>query len=179
MQKITQEEYDAFKLRVINAVMKDYKAAKCPHYEIIPSVYLKAFNYNHKIAPIPPELFENETYKRIAAKTICDMVQESESPVMCFATEGYMAKVGIDEADLDNLPRPSQLPEDQRNEVIFLHFESAELGDYSLTFIKDIIEHSSEDFTIRLIPDKMSKKLNEEGGEVRGLFSNFYLNKSV
>ena len=107
------------------------------------------------------------------------MVQESESPVMCFATEGYMAKVGIHEADLDNLPRPSQLPEDQRNEVIFLHFESAELGDYSLTFIKDIIEHSSEDFTIRLIPDKMSKKLNEEGGEVRGLFSNFYLNKSV
>tara|TARA_R100001244_G_scaffold68988_1_gene56479 strand:- start:1456 stop:1995 length:540 start_codon:yes stop_codon:yes gene_type:complete len=174
MQKATQEEYDAFKLRVINAVMKNYKTAECRHYEMTPLVYLKAFNYNHKIAPIPPELFENQVCKELAAKTICDMVKVSESPMMCFVTEGYMAKVHQDKVNLKNLPRPSQLPEDERNEVVFFCFEAKDLEEYSLAFIKEV-ESIDEDpgFKIKLIPDSINKQI-DNGRKMGGTFSNFY-----
>jgi len=179
MQKVTQEEYDAFKLRVINAVMKSYQQAECSHYEMMPSVYLKAFNYNHKIAPIPPELFENQVCKEVAAKTICDMIEVSESPIMCFVTEGHMATVPQDGTDGRDLPRPSQLPEDQRHEVVFLHFEAKELGDYSLVFIKEVvIGETKDDFQIKLIPYKRCNELNEPSdtgaNTAAGIFTNFY-----
>jgi|10_taG_2_1085330.scaffolds.fasta_scaffold07495_1 hypothetical protein len=180
MQKITQKEYDEFKLRVINAVMKEYRDlenCKNGHTDINPLVFLKAFNFNHKIAPLPPQLFDSQELKEIAARTICDMVKVAESPVMCFVTEGLMAKLpkGVDPS---NLPKPSELPEDQRQEIVFLHFESRNLGDYSISFIKKLeYINGGSKFKVKLVPDENLKGLNQANNKntsIKGIFSNFY-----
>jgi hypothetical protein len=170
MNKVTQEEFDAFKLRVINAIMRDVDeyGTKNSNFEFHPTLYLKPYNKNYKIAPLPGQLFMDDDCKDLAVNLSREMIKLSESPMMSFVTEGYQAKISGD-ADLDDLPRPSQLPEDQRDEVIFLCFECKNLDQYCISFIK---KYNNETRKWKLTPSNFGE--TKEHVKSSGRFSNFY-----
>ena len=168
---ITPEEFDEFKLRVINVITKDLDQYGSDNstFELMPTIYLKAFNKTYKACPLPGELFASEDLKDLVVKLAKDMIQEAESPMMCFVTEGYQAKMPSD-VDINNLPRPSQLPEDQREEVVFLCFESINLDQYCMSFIK---EYNNDTKKWKLTPQIWDTNPNVKA---KGRFANFYTN---
>ena len=170
MKKVTQEEFDSFKLRVIETCMKTIKLQDERDFEFHPCIFLKAFNKTNKQVHIPGPLFQSYDGKEVAANIIRNMVAWSESSMMCFLTEGYQASIPSKDADVNNLPRPSQLPEDQRDEVLFMAFESYNLPSYAISFIK---KFDKEYKVWSLKPHPMMSSANKEpvGG---GVFSNFY-----
>ena len=170
MHKVTQEEFDAFKLRVINAIMKDIDkyGTKNSTFEFQPTLYLKPFNNKYKCAPLPGQLFQDDRLKDLAVNLTKEMIKLSESPMMSFTTEGYQAKVAKD-IDINSLPRPSQLPEDQREEVVFLCFECINLNQYCVSFIK---EYNKDTQKWKLTPSDFGR--GEERASAEGRFSNFY-----
>ena len=172
MNKVTQQEFDGFKLRVINSIMdiiKEY-GQNDKTFEIHPTLYLKAFNKTHKICPLPGELFESDSLKDIAIDLSRQMIKESESPMMAFVTEGYQASIHEKNVrDINDLPRPSQLPEDQRDEVIFIAFESVNLNQYMISFIKKWDDQTQK---FNLHPSNMGAE--QPTGTAAGRFSNFY-----
>jgi hypothetical protein len=172
MQKITQQEYDSFKLRVIKQVTDNVikYGKKEPEYVEQPTLYMKAFNRNHKIAPLPHQLFQTEQTKDLAVELIREMIKLSESPIMCFVTEGYQAKVPLG-TDINNLPRPSQLPEDQRDDVIFLAFETYNLEGYTISFLKKYI---NDNWKLTPYPMPNDTKVDIHNTKQTGRFSNFY-----
>jgi len=166
---VTQEEFDNFKLKVITYIHQFYRGAKGT--SILPTIFLKAFNKNYKTAPLPIELFETERRKDIAAETIKDMVKVSESPMMCFATEAWSARLDKTDVDPNNLPKPSELPEDQRDEVIFLTFEAIDKSSYLMSFIKNIQEDGSVKLKLHPV---MNEGINDTEQRSEGRFVNFY-----
>ena len=178
MKKITQEAFDAFKIRVINKCMKDIKeyGAGNNDFEFHPTLYLKAFNKTNKEIALPGELFSNEKGKEICANVIKEMIVLSESPMMCFITEGYQARLNKKEVDMNNLPRPSELPEDQRDIVLFMCFESYNLPQYFISFIKT---YNKDTNTWTLKPHPKVNEINNSNdpkSSVEGKFANFYSN---
>ena len=175
MNKKTQEEYDEFKLRVINFVTNNIKehGKHDPKYCFGPTLFLKAFNKTNKIAPLPGELFSSQTGKDLAAEICRDMIKMSEASVMCFITEGYAASADAINVDPDNLPRPSQLPPDQRKEVLFLCFEGYKIDQYAICFIK---EYNADTRTWKITPDNTFSPSKDELNKARmeGTFTNFY-----
>ena len=171
MHKVTQEEFDAFKLRVINAIMKDIDkyGTKNSTFEFQPTLYLKPFNNKYKCAPLPGQLFQDDRLKDLAVNLTKEMIKLSESPMMSFTTEGYQAKVSKD-IDINSLPRPSQLPEDQREEVLFMAFESYNLPSYAISFIKTF-DKEYKVWSLKPHPMMSSKDATASAG---GVFSNFY-----
>ena len=173
MKKITQEEFDSFKLRVIDKCMKDIKKEDNKRFEFQPSIFLKAFNKTNKHVHLPGELFQNDGGKEVAVNIIRNMVKWSESSMMCFITEGYQASIPSKDADVNNLPRPSQLPEDQRDEVLFMAFESYNLPSYAISFIKTF-DKEYKIWSLKPHPLMTSKEANAKGCMAGGTFSNFY-----
>ena len=84
MKKITQEEFDTFKVRVINKCMEDIKeyGDKNNGFEFHPTIYIKAFSTTHKEVPLPGELFDNQKGKDICVNIIKEMLIISESPMI-------------------------------------------------------------------------------------------------
>ena len=166
-ETVTQEEFDNFKLKVINFINGLFKEG----IAMYPTVFLKPFNKRYKTAPLPNELFETEQRKDIAAETIKDMVKTAESPMMCFATEAWSAKMDRENYDPDNIPRPSQLPEDQRDEVVFLTFEAIDKPSYLMSFLK--IKNEDGSFKLKVHPIMSDTKMNDTT-RPEGRFVNFY-----
>ena len=179
MKIITQEEFDTFKVRVINKCMKDIKeyGSNKSNFEFHPSIYLKAFNKTYKEIPLPGELFGSDHGKDICVNIIKKMITTAESPVVCFATEGYQAQIDKDNVDINNLPRPSELPEDQRDEVLFMSFEAHNLPPYFISFTKEYDKESNA-WSLKPHP-RLRDALKEQGTpslSETGRFSNFYSN---
>ena len=167
MVKPTREQFNDFKLAVLKFVTDLYLVH---NKDLHPSLLLLTPEGYRKIFPLPMMGFENQHNKDNVADLILNLIRESKTNMICFASEGWcISKSGLKELDDSGATKEDILkiqPSKHKDkiEILSLFFASYDGKSSLMAFT---INRDNE--SVRLIP---REEFNDDVERCEGRFTN-------